>query len=125
MQRFHLCLARIILTQLQEIVEVHGIGIVGGDAYIAVEDDNTLECLTHRNHTPSLIVLLLFAHEEEPYLGIAHHELYLLLTAGGIEGDGDGTDAPGAEITKQVLYGVLREDTHVFLQLHTKVQHGV
>ena len=58
-------------------------------------------------------------------MGIVNHELDLLLRAGGIERDGDGTDAPGAEVAEDVLHRVLREDAHVLLNLDAQVEHGV
>ena len=69
--------------------------------------------------------MLLFTHEEEAYLCIIDHELDLLLAARGIERDGDGTDAPGTEVGKQIVNRVLREDSQVFLHANAHGKHGV
>ena len=106
-QGIHFRLSRQILTQLQEVVEIHGIGILFGDAHTLVEDDDALHRLTGGEYPAGLVVLFLLADEQEAHLRVIHHELDLLLRAGGIERDGDGTDAPCTEVTEQVLDGVL------------------
>ena len=83
-----------------------------------VEGDDALQRLAGGKDAPGLVVLRLFAHEEEAYTGIVYHELYLLLRAGGIEGYGDGPYAPGAKVGEEVLHGVLREHAQVLLHPH-------
>ena len=69
--------------------------------------------------------MFLLTNKQKTNLGIVYHKLYLLLRTGGIERNGDGTDAPGSEIALNILCGILREDTDVLLHLHTKVQQGI
>ena len=72
-----------------------------------------------------LVELLLLAHEEKTYLGVVDHKLYLLLAAGGVERYCYTTNTPGAEVNKQILHRVLREDTDVLLFTNTQRQQGV
>ena len=71
-----------------------------------------------------LVILVLLTDKENAYLRIVDHELYLLFRTGGIERDGGGTDAPRAEVGKQILHGVLREDAHVLLRRNAHVKQG-
>ena len=103
----HLRLPWQVFAQFQEVIEIEGVRVVGTDAHLAVEDDDSLQRGAEGGHPVGLVILVLFAYEEEPHLGVVHHEFYLLFAAGGIEGDGDGPDAPCAEVDKQVGGGVL------------------
>ena len=124
-QRLDLGLTGQAGSELQEIVEVHG-GLVGrGQLHATVVNNDALERGTHGEHAAGLIVLVLLANKEDAHLGIGEHELYLLLGGGGIEGDGDGTNAPGAKVGEEVLHGVLGEDAEVLLHTHAEVQQGV
>ena len=77
------------------------------DAHMTVEDDNAFKRGTEGKHPMSLVILVLLAHKEDAHLGIIDHKLYLLFTAGGIEGYGDSTYAPGTKIYIKILGGVL------------------
>ena len=125
LQFLHLRLSGQIVAQFQEVIKVHRVGVVAGDAHILVEDDDALQRLTHREHATRLVILLLLAHEKEAHLGVAHHELYLLLRRRGIERYRHRTDAPGTEVAEEVLHRVLREHTDVLLHLHSEVQQGI
>ena len=113
------------LTQLQECRERHHRGIILGNLHGRVEHNDTLQRLACGEHTMCLVELLLLAHEEKTYLGVVDHKLYLLLAAGGIERYCNSTNTPGAEVNKQILYRVLREDTYVLLFTNTQRQQGV
>ena len=121
----HLTLSRETLAEFQELVEVHRAGVVGVFLYSRVKDDNLLKRRTKRQHTICLVVLFLFANEEDAYLRIANHKLYLLLTTRSVEGNGDSTYSESTEVGKHILNDVLREDSHILLNLNVEVQHGV
>ena len=72
-----------------------------------------------------LVILVLLAHKEEAHLGVVHHKLYLLLTACGIERDGDSPHSPSTEVAIEILQTVVGEYTYVFLNLHTEIQQCV
>ena len=95
------------------------------DGHSPVEDNNLRQRLTHREHPLGFVILILLSHKEEADLGIAHHELYLLLRTGGIERDGYCPYAPCAEVAEQILNGVLREDAYVLLNFDAHVEHSV
>ena len=78
-----------------------------------------------REHTRGLVVLFLLPHEKDAYLSIDYHKLYLLLTARGIEGHSDRPHAESAEVSIQVVHGILTENADVLLHFHTKIQQGV
>ena len=71
------------------------------------------------------ILAVIDRETKEAKEALIDHELDLLFAASGIEGNGDGTDSPCAEIAEQVLHRILREDTYVFLHLHTEVQQRI
>ena len=72
-----------------------------------------------------LVVLFLLAHKQHPYLGIVDHELYLLLTAGGIERNNDRTHAKSTEVGIEIWKSILRKHTNIFLYPDTYVEQGV
>ena len=78
-----------------------------------------------REHAVCLVILLLLSHEEETYLSIVYHELYLLLAACGIERYCHGTHAPRSEVAENILHGVLREYSDVLLRFDTEVEQCV
>ena len=82
----HLRLTWQILAQRDEILKIEGVGIVTGDAYGMVEDDDALERWAQREHTVCLVVLLLLADEQESHVGIVHHILNLLFARSGVDG---------------------------------------
>ena len=105
--RQHLTLARQSVAKTQEIVEADGGSVARCYRHSGVEHDDALQCLTRGEHAAGFVVLLLFANKEETHLGIVDDKLYLLLAAGGIERNGDGTNAPGTKVGKQILHRVL------------------
>ena len=88
------------LTQLQEVVEVHGQRVFITQFDPAVEHDDALQGVAGGLHTMGLVVLLLLTHEEDADFRVSQHELYLLLRAGGIERNSHRTDAPCTEVAK-------------------------
>ena len=107
LQFLHLRLSGQIISQFQEILKIHGIGIVSRDTNILIEDDDTLQGVTGCKNATRLVVLLLFTHEQESDLGVVHHKLNLLLRTGSIEWNGHCTDAPCAEVTEHILHRIL------------------
>ena len=73
----------------------------------------------------NIIVLVLFAHEDEADVGIADHVLDLGGAAGGIEWDGDRANAVCAEVGDEALGLVLREHGHVLLNAHPVFEEGI
>ena len=90
-----------------------------------VVDDDALQGLAGGEDTSRLVILSLFTHEKKTNLSIVDHELDLLFRAGSIKRDGDGTDAPGAEVGKEILHTILRKHTDVFLHAHTHIQQSI
>ena len=125
LQGLHLRLPGQVLGLLQQVVEVHGHRVLLAQADAAVEDDDALQRVARGLHAARLVILLLLADEEDAYLRIVQHKLYLLLRRGGIERDGDGANAPGAEVAEKVLRRILRKNPHVILHLHAEVEQGV
>ena len=121
----HLRLTRQILAQRNEILKIEGVGIVAGDAYGMVEDNDTLERWAQWEHTVCLVVLLLLADEQESHVGIVHHILNLLFARCGVDGYRHHTDAIGAEIGVHVLNAVLCEHGNVLLRLYAEIEHGI
>ena len=121
----HLALSRQSLAELQEVVEVEGGRVVSGYAYRAVEYDDALQRVAQSEYTVSLVILLLFAYEEEAYAGIVYHVLYLLFGSGGVERDGNHAHTIGSEVGDEILYGILREHTDSVLRLGAKVEQCV
>ena len=80
-----------------------------------VEDDEPLHGVLYLEYAVGRVVLVLFADEDVAYLGVAHHVLHLHLACCGIERDGDGSDAVGAEIDIHAFGHVLREGGDVLL----------
>ena len=103
----HLRLTGEVLTHLQEVIEVHDVGIMRRNLHVLIKDNDALQRLTSREHTTCLLILILFTHEEESHPCIVQHELDLLLTAGSIERDSHSPDAPCAKVAEQVLHRVL------------------
>lgn len=73
----------------------------------------------------SLVILLLLTDEKKAYLRIVYYILYLLLTAGSIERDGNDPNAIRTEIRIQILQAVLRKHTDFFLWFNPEVNQGV
>lgn len=62
----------------------------------------------HRaEHPVCLVILLLLAHEDESHLRVVYHELYLLLTACGVERNRHGPHAISAEVGIEIFHAVL------------------
>ena len=95
------------LAQLDEVAEVKGIGVVGIDIHAVIIDDDALERGAEVEDAQRLVILLLFAYEEEAHLGIVEHIEYLLLAIGGVERHGNGAHAIGTEVGIEVLHTVL------------------
>ena len=74
----YLRLTRKILTQLQKVLEIEGCRVVCTDAHTGIEDDDALQGWAEGKDTMCLVILLLFANEEEANLGIIDHILNLL-----------------------------------------------
>ena len=79
LQGLHLRLTRQVLTQLQEVAEIDCIGVMCGDMYHGIVDNDTFQSRTERESTTRLVILVLFAYKEETHLGVVDHELDLLL----------------------------------------------
>ena len=103
----YLRLTRKILTQLQKVLEIEGCRVVCTDAHTGIEDDDALQGWAEGKDTMCLVILLLFANEEEANLGIIDHILNLLLTAVGIERYGDYSDTVCTKIGVQIMHTVL------------------
>ena len=121
----HLPLMLHVESQAQEVSEVdaHPVLLVSHD--MAVKDDNLADARVYLQHAVCRVVLVLLAHEDIAYLGIAYHVLNLRLAARGIEGDGHRADAVRTEIHEQALGHVLREDGHVLLHADAQRYQGV
>ena len=103
----HFGLAWKILTQLQEVLVIEGCRVVGTDAHTGIEDDDALQGWAEGKNAMSLVILLLFAYEEEANLGIIDHILNLLLTAVGIKRNRDYSDSVCTEVCVQIMHAVL------------------
>ena len=90
------------------------------DAHIAVEHHNTFQRVAECEHAVRLIILLLFAYEDETHLRIVHNELYLLLATSCVERNCNGTNAIRAEVGVQILQAILREHGDILLRFNAK-----
>ena len=124
-QLLHLRLARTVVAEGKEIVEVYRRPVGRVHLHAAVVDYDAFQRTAVGEHPPRLVILLLLAHEEHAYLRVVYHELDLLLAARRVERHGDGPDAERAEVGEQVFHAVLREHSHVFLHSDAHVEHGV
>ena len=124
-QHLHFRLSWKVLAQLHEVIEVDGTGITVDHPYRAVEHDDLLERRTGRQHAVRLVILFLLAHKEETDFRVSHDMLNLLFTTGGIKRYGNGTDTESAEIGIEIMHGILRKHTDVFLNTHSHVQQGI
>ena len=106
-QVLHLRLARQVGSKRHEVVEIERVRIVRTDAHPAVEYDYTLERRAQCEHPVCLVILLLLAHEDESHLRVVYHELYLLLTACGVERNRHGPHAISAEVGIEIFHAVL------------------
>ena len=73
----------------------------------------------------SLIVLFLFANEDETHLCIVHNELNLLLTARCIERYCYRPNPISAEVGVEILQAVLCKDGNILLRFHAKVEQSI
>ena len=122
---FHFALPWQVFAQLQKIVEVQGVGVVGADAYVAVEHHNAFQRVTKCEHAVGLIILFLFANEDKTHLRIVHNKLHLLLTTGCIERHSNGANAIRAEVGIEILQTILREYGDILLRFHTQVEQSI
>ena len=99
----HLALPRQVLAEGEEVVEVKGVRVVCAYAHAAVEDDDAFKRMAQREHAVRLVVLLLFAHEEEAHLTVVYHVLYLLFAACGVERDAAHAHAVGTEVGTEIV----------------------
>ena len=121
----HLVLMFQPLAHLQELVEIYARKVLRILLHLGVEDDQLLHVRIHLHHTQGNVVLVLLSHEYVADVGIRNHILHLVLTAGGIEGDGDSPYAVGSEVHHHALGFVLRECGNVFLHAHAQFQQGI
>ena len=124
-QLFHLRLARTVVSEGKEIVEVYRRLVGRVYFHPPVENDDALQRMAVREHPPRLVVLLLLAHKEHTYLRVVDYELDLLLAARRVERHGDGPDAERPEVGVKVFNAILREHPHVLLHPDAEVEHGV
>jgi len=103
----HFGLTRKILTQLQEVLEIERSWVVCTDAHTGIEDDDAFQAWAEGKDTMCLVILLLFAYEEEANLGIIDHILNLLLTAVGIKRNRGDSDTVCTKIGVQIMHAVL------------------
>ena len=76
------------------------------------------------HHDPSVVVLLLLAHEQRMDIRILHNESDLLRRTGGIHRHIRDPVGIRAKIGIKTLRHVLRIDTDILLYLHAKLRHG-
>ena len=114
----HLRLSGQIISQFQEIIEIHGIGIVRRHTDILIENDNSLKCAASCKNATSLVVLFLLSNEKETDTSIVYHKLYLLLRTCRIERNRHRTDTPCTEVAEHILHRILRENTQILLYLN-------
>ena len=112
------------LAQFQEVIKRHRRGIFRLQMHGRVVDDEAFQRAARGEDAACLVVLLLLTHEEEAYLSVVNDELYLLLRTSSVEGDGDGTNAPGPKVGEEILHAVLREHSHVLLHADAQLEHG-
>ena len=124
-EHFQLALAGQILAQGHELGEMHGVGIGRSDMHAVVEDDDTLQRGAEREYTLRFLILFLLSHEEQAYLRIVDHKLYLLLTIGSVEGYRHSTHAVRTEISIKILDAVLREHRDTLLRLDAQIEQGI
>ena len=98
---------RKILTKLDEVVEIHRLGVVHAQTHVPVENDDTLHRGAQGMNAMSFVILLLLTYEDEAHACIVDHILDLLSRGGGIERDRDDTDTVSAKISVQVFRTVL------------------
>ena len=98
---------------------------MGADTHAVVENDDSLERGAQCKDAVSLVILLLFAHEEEASGGIVDHVLNLLLAARGVKWNRDSPHTVSAEIGIKIMYAVLREHGNVFLRFDSEVKHRI
>ena len=96
-----------VLTQLQKVGKIDGVGIVSRNMDQRIEDDDAFQRGTQGENATCLVILILLTHKKVTDLGIVDHKLYLLLTTGGIERNGDGTNAPCTKVALDILHRVL------------------
>ena len=94
-------------------------------AHTVVEHNDALQCRTQWQNPISLVVLVLFAYEEQPYLSIGYDKLHLLLRTRRIERNSYCTYSKCAEVGEQTVYCVLRKDSDIFLHLDAEIQQCV
>ena len=95
---------------------------MSADAYALVEDYDAFQRRAQGEDTVCLVVLFLFAYEDNLHSAVLNHVLYLLLGTGGIERDADDAYAIGSEVGVQVLDAVLRENGYAVLGLQSEVE---
>ena len=112
------------ISQGQELVEIHAHPVLLILLDRAVKDNQSADTILYLQYTVGSIVLVLLTHKDIAHLGIADHILHLRLAAGGIEGDGNGTDSIGTEVHIHTLRHILREDSHILLNANAQFHHG-
>ena len=121
----HLLGIRLSLAHLQELLKREAHLVLAVLLHRRVEDDKPHHIGREAQHTVGRVVLVLLAHKDETYVGIAYHILYLPLAAGCIKRDGDSPDSVGAKVHKQTLGHVLREDGHILLDAYAQRQQSI
>ena len=72
-----------------------------------------------------LIILFLFAYEDETHLRIVHNELNLLLTTSGIEWYCYRSNAISAHIGVEILQTILRKNSNLLLRFQAKIEQSI
>ena len=108
------------ISQGQELIEIHTHLVLLILLDRAVKDNQSANTILYLQNTVRSVVLVLLSHKDIANLGIADHILHLCLTAGSIEGDGNGTDGIGAKVHIHAFWHILREDSHIFLNTNAQ-----
>ena len=109
---------------LEEVGEIDRKVVFGVLLHFRVENDDALQRPGDGDDAERRVILLLLSDEEEADVRVVQHLGHLCAAAGGIEGDGDHSDAVGSEIDEVCFRFVLGEDSDVLLHLHPGVEQG-
>ena len=110
--------ARFVESQTQELLKSHRNIIVGMTLHLGVENHDVFQWMAKAHHTPSGVVLLLFAHEDYANLRIVHHILHLRSSRCGIKRNLHSARTKATKFHKQTFGFILRKHRHIVLHSH-------